>query len=103
MKRVVFITPEGAWPGFQLAGMEQMVTTKAGAPQVLRQQADDPATGLVVLDDRLSSEVSEELLARLDRHHPGKITILPSPHPGERNFALDIIRQAIGYHVRFKG
>jgi len=103
MKRVVFLTPVDAWPGFELAGMEQIVTDGEGISALLMEKLTDLSTGVVVLDERLHAHVPEELLTRLDREHPGRITILPSPLPADSNLALQIIRQAIGYHVRFRG
>jgi len=103
MKRVVFITPADAWPGFELAGMEHIVADSAGVSTLLVDQLTDASTGLVALDERLHAHVPEELLTHLDREYPGRITILPSPLPAASNLALEIIRQAIGYHVRFRG
>lgn len=103
MKRIIFLTPSTAWPGFQLAGMEQLLATSQSAAELLKAQTFDPAVGLVVLDERLRAHIPDELLTRLDHQHPGKVTILPAPEAGETNFALEIIRQAIGYHVRIKG
>lgn len=103
MKRVVFLTPSSAWPGFGLAGMDQVPTTKQAVEEQLIAQVNDPETGLVVLDERLMEGLSEQLLGHLDHKHPGKITLLPSPVMEETGYALDVIRQAIGYHVRIKG
>jgi len=103
MKRVVFITPAESFPGFELAGMEQVPADAGGVSALLMQQLADTTTGLVALDERLSAHVPDELLARLDREHPGRVTILPSPLPVSKNLAEELIRQAIGYHVRFKG
>ena len=102
MKKIVFLTPEGAWPGFVLAGMEQLIATPESAESLLRERAEDVNTGLIIVDERLSKHLQADCLSQLDRHHPGKVTILPSPEGGESQFALEIIRQAIGYHIRFK-
>jgi vacuolar-type H+-ATPase subunit F/Vma7 len=102
MKRITFLTPDDAWPGFVLAGMEHLIATPESVELLLREQVEDRNTGLVILDERLSEHLKSDSLAQIDRHHPGKVTILPSPEGGESQFALEIIRQAIGYHVRFK-
>jgi len=103
MKKIIFLTPGSAWPGFRLAGMEQLIITAQTAIEQLQRQVNDSKTGLVVLDERLCAYLPEELLPHLEHLHPGKITILPSPAEGETSIALEIIRQAIGYHVRIQG
>lgn len=103
MKRIVFVTPSSALPGFQLAGMEQLASSEQTIIQQLPALVHDASIGLIVLDERLSSHVPDEVLARFDRQQPGKVTILPAPYAGESSLALEIIRQAIGYHVRISG
>lgn len=103
MKNIVFLTPGNSWPGFKLAGMDQLVLTTQNAEEHLLEQTRDPKVGLVVLDARLCAGISDERLAQLDHQYPGKVTILPPPEAGQTDFALDIIRQAIGYHVRIQG
>lgn len=100
MKRVVFLTPNDAWPGFELAGMEQQIAESNTAVSQLLEQVSDPETGLIVIDERLLAYLDDDLLMRLDRQAPGKVTVLPAPEPGESTLALEIIRKAIGYHVR---
>jgi vacuolar-type H+-ATPase subunit F/Vma7 len=73
VKKIVFITPGDARPGFALAGFQQHTTTIAG--------------------------VEETLLSVL--------VVLPAPEQkgaeSQEDYALRIIRKAIGYHVRLQG
>jgi len=103
MKRVVFLTPANALPGFSLAGMDQIPSTPQSVEEQLLAQVNDPETGLVVLDERLMEGLSDHIIGHLDHKYPGKVTLLPSPAIEETDYALDVIRQAIGYHVRIKG
>ena len=103
MKKVVLLTTQDASPGFRLAGLQHVVSQPQSAPETLLQYARDTAYGLVVIDERLARHLPEHTLSYLDKHYPGKVTVLPAPGAKESQFALDIIRQAIGYHVRLKG
>ncbi|PLY02523.1 MAG: hypothetical protein C0624_08310 [Desulfuromonas sp.] len=103
MKKIIFLTPSGAWPGFVLAGMDQISATPQSVKELLLTQVNSPEIGLVVLDERLSSSLPEGLLTHLDHQYPGKVTILPSPIAADTSFALEVIRQAIGYHIRIQG
>lgn len=103
MKRIVLITTSDASPGFSLAGIEQVVATQPSLPDLLVRNAHDEGVGLIVVDERLLSKETHDILKKLDRLKPGKITTLPSPKADEADMGLEIIRQAIGYHIRMQG
>lgn len=103
MKKIVFITPRDAEPGFRLAGITHQTVEAAEAGAVLREATADPDAGLVILDERLLTAVGEEQVREMEQDWPGIVLILPSPErlPAEKeDYAARLIRRAIGYHVR---
>ena len=59
---------------------------------------------MVILDERLVEEVGEEMLHSLEKRWPGVLVVLPAPGAsgaGE-DYALRLIRRAIGYQVKVK-
>jgi len=106
VKRIVFITMGDARPGFALAGFRQHVATVAGVEETLLAVLADPETGLAVVDERLLSGLAEERFREMGARWPGVLAVLPAPEQrgadiGE-DYALRIIRKAIGYHVRLQ-
>lgn len=105
MKRVVFITPEDARYGFRLAGVRQIVTSVEEAETVLSEALSDKETGIVVLDERLSRRIDVEKLRAVEERWFGLFLILPAPEKpvtGIEDYAIEMIRRAIGYHVRIR-
>lgn len=105
MKKVVFITPEDAQYGFRLAGVRQIVTSVEEAETVLSEVLSDKETGIVVLDERLSRNIDMEKLRSVEERWFGLFLILPAPEKpvtGVEDYAIEMIRRAIGYHVRIR-
>lgn len=105
MKRVMAITPQDARFGFGLAGINHQTTSGADITELLRKELADPDNGLIILDERLAREQGEEILREMERKWQGIIVILPKPAllPQEGDdYALRLIRRAIGYHVRLR-
>ncbi len=105
MKRVAFITPPGTACGFLLGGVPQYIADAPEAEEMIRKVVGDPEIGLVVVDERLMTGLSEDRLKELERGWPGILLVLPSPaRPSapEEDYALRLIRRAIGYHVKLK-
>lgn len=105
MKKIVFITPPDARYGFTSAGAHQIVTAPADAIGILRGVLSDRETGVVAVDERLVANIGEERLHRLARQWSGMLVVLPAPAaPGEmaEDYAIRLIRRAIGYHVRIE-
>ncbi|KPJ80314.1 MAG: ATPase [Gammaproteobacteria bacterium SG8_30] len=103
MKQIVVVTPTDARLGFALGGVVQATTVPAELPAMLRQLADEPETGVVIVDERLLTERAREEIAALERHWPGLVVVLPSPGKAvaaEEDYVLRLIRRAIGYQVR---
>ena len=106
MKRIVFITLEDARPGFSLAGFRQRTSTIAKAEKALHEVLADPETRVAVVDERLLAGLTEECFKDMGARWHGVLVVLPAPEQkgaesGE-DYALRIIRKAIGYHVRLQ-
>ena len=104
MKRILAITPPDADHGFACCGASQIIARPGEALQVLQRALADPESGVVILDERLLSEVGEEHLHALDQRWPGVLVVLPAPAgAGEaEDYAARLIRRAVGYHVRVR-
>jgi V/A-type H+-transporting ATPase subunit F len=105
MKRVAFITPPDVGDGFLLGGIPQHAADVHEAEDMIREVMGEPDTGLVVVDERLMKGLSEERLKEIQRGWPGILLVLPSPErpsAPEEDYALRLIRRAIGYHVKLK-
>lgn len=102
MKEICFLTPLDARFAFRLAGVRQMVLSPGEAEAGLRQATEDPDIGLVMIDERLVAEISEETFQALERRWPGAITVLPAPEEEAAvdEYVLRLVRRAIGYQVR---
>lgn len=103
-KRVVFLTPADAAFGFRLTGVEQRTVTVEQAEAALLTLTAEPENALVVVDERLLPGIAEQRLAELDRAWPGLVVILPAPARVETeiDYALRLVRRAIGYQMRVR-
>ena len=65
----------------------------------------DREIGVLVIDERLIGETTLERLQQLEARWPGVIVVLPGPEEttvtGE-DYAMRLIRRAIGYQVRLR-
>ena len=106
MKKIVFITPAEAGFGFALTGTTQYTCGPDQVETLLRQVMAEPDTGIVIIDERLSMAIDEERFREMERRWFGILLVLPAPEPsGEKtveDYALRLIRKAIGYHVRLQ-
>lgn len=104
MKKIVFITPEDAEPGFSLAGVIHHAIKPEECEGLLMELIYDPEIGLIAIDERLISAIGQERLKKIEERFNGVITIIPSPErPEEReDYLMRLIRRAIGYHVRLR-
>lgn len=103
MKKIVFVTPEDASKGFNLAGVRQHVAIAADLPAALVSLAADPSTGLVAIDERLVDPAVQRAIDDVDRRWPALVVVLPAPATAAapvEDYALRLVRKAIGYQVR---
>jgi vacuolar-type H+-ATPase subunit F/Vma7 len=106
MKSIAFITPrDGGW-GFRLAGVKQYLAGAKDIKAILEEIIHRHETDLVAIDERLLTPGNEETVNMLEKRWQGVILVLPSPEearPEVEDFAVRLMRRAIGYHVRLGG
>jgi V/A-type H+-transporting ATPase subunit F len=106
MKKIIFITPADAHPGFALAGVTHYASSSDDAEALLKKVMADPDTGVAVIDERLAMTIEEDRFREMERRWFGILLVLPSPGGagGEaaEDYARRLIRKAIGYHVRVR-
>jgi V/A-type H+-transporting ATPase subunit F len=106
MKRVVVVTPADAAYGFSLSRVIQLTCVPRETEDLLRQVLAEPDIGVVAVDERLLAGVDETRLREMERRWPGVLVVLPAPVKAgaeeEEDYALRLIRRAIGYHVRLQ-
>ena len=103
MRRIVVVAPADARHGFALAGVRQVTAEPAELEVTLRELLRDPATGVVIVDERLVEGPAQQRLRELERRSTGLVVVLPAPGEAvrvEEDYALRLIRRAIGYQVR---
>jgi vacuolar-type H+-ATPase subunit F/Vma7 len=104
LKKVVFITPRDVEFGFQLAGVSHYTVEGAELEETLGRLISEEA-GLVVIDERLLEGMEGQRLRDMEKRWSGLLLVLPAPEkPGleVEDYALALIRRAIGYHVRLR-
>lgn len=105
MKSIAFITPEDAEFGFRLAGVRQFGAALDELPALLKKVISQGDTGLIVIDERLLSGANQDLVTAVEKNWHGVILALPSPKRAGvsiEDFAVRLMRRAIGYHVRLR-
>lgn len=105
MKKIVFITPKDAEYGFSLAGVTQYAVAEIEAEDALRKALGEPGAGVIVIDERLTKGINEKRIMEMEKKWYGVFLILPAPEKPVvemEDYALRLIRRAIGYHVRLK-
>lgn len=105
MKRIVFITGPDAEYGFSLAGMPQRTAAYSEGTEGLLREAMTEENGLVIIDERLMKDVTEERLREIEKRWHGILLILPAPErPGvvAEDYIARLMQRAIGYHVRLQ-
>lgn len=105
MKTISFLTAADARFGFGLAGLNQVVGNATEAEKMLCAEMADAHTGLIIIDERLLGGIPMERIRELEKSWHGIVLALPSPGkllPETEDYAIRLIRRAIGYHVRVK-
>ena len=104
MNRIVALTPTDADNGFACCGAVQQAVAPGGAAEALERALEIAGSGVVILDERLVEEVGEETLHSLEQRWPGVLVVLPAPGVGGagEDYAMRLIRRAVGYQVKVK-
>ena len=102
-KRIIFFTPEDARYGFNLAGFEQHICTSEELESLLLQFIRKPEYGLFVIDERLVTESIDNRLREMEHGLDLVFVIIPPPmeiSARREDYAIRLLRKAIGYHVQ---
>lgn len=105
MKKISFLTPGDAEFGFGLAGMSQFVCEKDQAEDRMKKIMSEADMGLIIIDERMMNGIDEGKMRETEQRWGGIFLVLPSPvKPAAEidDYAVRLIRRAIGYHVRLK-
>jgi len=109
MSRLLVITRPDLVAGFQLAGVNAYSTETAEAAQdLIRNWLDAGETGLLAIDDGLLAYMDPNFLRRLQTSEKLLYLAIPGGQPlgamaSQRHRIAAMIRQAIGFHITFKG
>ncbi|HUO76761.1 MAG TPA: V-type ATP synthase subunit F [Thermodesulfovibrionales bacterium] len=105
MKKIVCLTPRGEEYGFSLAGTNHYTIGAEELEDTLKTLMLDAETGLVVIDERLIKGITREKLREMEQRWYGILLVLPVPEKlgvEVEDYAMSLIKRAIGYHVRLK-
>jgi V/A-type H+-transporting ATPase subunit F len=104
MNKIIVITPPDARNGFACCGALQQAVQAGEAFEVLERMTVEADSGVIILDERLIPAIGEEQLRAVEKRWPGVLVILPAPvrTAGGEDYALRLIRRAVGYQVRVK-
>lgn len=103
--KLVVIATRGSSAGFALAGVQ--VLEAEDAKDTARELARlEDSEGVVIVDQRLYEELSDELRRSLGKSATPVVIPVPGPNWGAESSAheyiVDILRRAIGYRVRLQ-
>ncbi len=105
MKKIAFLTPIDAEYGFGLTGLPQHTVKAEDAEDRVKKLMSEADTGLIVIDERMIREMDEGKMREAEERWSGILLVLPSPTrpvAEVEDYAVRLIRRAIGYHVRLK-
>jgi vacuolar-type H+-ATPase subunit F/Vma7 len=109
MSRLLIVTRPALLTGFQLAGVDAYAAEDAETAQELIEtwlKADE--VGLLAIDDGLLERMDASLIKRLEDSGQLLYLTIPGgqplgPEASRRHRVAEMIRQAIGFHITFKG
>ncbi len=109
MSRLLVVTRPSLVPGFQLAGVDAYgVEDVESSQELISSWLDSGEVGLLAIDDGLLEQMSPAFIKKLES--ASQIPYLPIPGGGplgaetsRRARIAQTIRQAIGFHITFKG
>lgn len=83
--------------------MRQLIRAPQELDATLLELVGDRSTGVIIIDERLVAPDRQPRLEDLERRWPGLVVVLPAPGKAAEaaeDYALRLIRRAIGYQVR---
>jgi vacuolar-type H+-ATPase subunit F/Vma7 len=109
MSRLLVITRPALVPGFQLAGVEAYGPEDVEAAQgLINHWMEAGEVNLLAIDDGILAQMDSAFVKRLEAAERLPYLSIPGGQPLgleiTRRFRIaEIIRQAIGFHITFKG
>jgi len=106
-QRLVVIATPGLSAGFALAGIPVFEASDgADAARQIQYAVDDAKAGVIIIDEPLYREVSEDLRRTLERSTLPVVIPVPGPdwtaEASAHEYIVEILRRAIGYRVRLQ-
>jgi len=105
MKKVAFLTGPGTRYGFGLTGVRHFIAVPKDLEATIDRIVAMGDVGLLVIDEHLARELTDERMRDIERMLHGIVLVLPAPvkaPPEVEDYAARLIRKAIGYHVRIR-
>lgn len=105
MKKIIFLTPPNVRYGFELTGVEQYIVEKGETESIIEKVLSEKETGIVVIDERLAADISEEKMKILEKKWFGIVLILPSPEriiDESKDPLIRLLKRTLGYYMRIK-
>jgi len=109
MSRLLVVTRPSLVPGFRLAGVEAFAAVDAGeAQRLIGGWLDRGEAGLLALDDGLLAGFDPAFRRRLEAADHLPHLAIPGgeplgPETSRQKQIAELIRQAIGFHITFRG
>jgi vacuolar-type H+-ATPase subunit F/Vma7 len=109
MSRLLVVTRPDLATGFELAGVETFVAQDVEeAEELIGGWLDDGEKGLLAIDETLLLYLNPGLIQRLQASPSLPYLGIPGGQPldpriSRRGRITEMIRQAIGFHITFKG
>ena len=109
MSRLSIVTRPAQVTGFRLAGVDAYAAEDVEtAHELIETWLEANEAGLLAIDDGLLERIDTSLLKRLDASERLLYLAIPGgqplgPETSRRHRVAEMIRQAIGFHITFKG
>jgi len=109
VSRLLVVTRPSLVPGFQLAGVDAYgVEEIETAQELISSWLDSGEVGLLAIDDGLLDRMDPAFVKRLESAEQIPYLAIPGgqplgPEASRRRRIAQTIRQAIGFHITFKG
>ena len=109
MSRLFIVTRPALVAGFQLAGVETFgVEDIEAAEEMISSWLDSNEVNLLAIDDGLLEKMDPALVKRMEAANNLPFLAIPGGQPlgpeASRKYRItQLIRQAVGFHITFKG
>ncbi|HET6415108.1 MAG TPA: V-type ATP synthase subunit F [Polyangiales bacterium] len=106
-ERLVVVASPGLSAGFALAGVPVFQASDgAEAARQIQHATDEAKAGVIIIDEPLYRELTEDLRRTLERSTLPLVIPVPGPdwttESSAHEYIVEILRRAIGYRVRLQ-